>query len=508
MNWTGGYVADIGYSAGFYGETAPNHLAFAALSVARSPGRALNPKRVLELGFGQGLGLGIIAAANPDILFEGIDFNPEHVAHAQRLIEGAELANVKVVEIGFEEAAAAGGANDLDVITQHGIFSWVGRDIQDAIIAILRQRLQPDGVAYVSYNCMPGWAALAPIRQFMVEIKRRNPGRSERQIALGLELLTKLRQGNAAYFEVNPSARNHLDDMLAKSPINLAHEYLGEHTELFQFAEVEARLSEAKLTYVASATLPENFLAYSVPPDLLPLVKGLDDPGLRQTMLDYCVNKRFRRDIFARGTAMLTPSEHRQLLSKLSLTLAVPRSRMTFNFPGPLMGLIGRDDLYSPIADRLARGNANFDELLALPVFGEDKIAVLLDCVALLVYSNQILPVFGPAVDVAPAQRFNRMIVDQIRAGRVYRHLAAPVGRTGIPVTDFGLFALAAVFEGKDETAAAAQMAMSILKALGRRPSKDGRLIDDDRAATSFLAENIDPILKEYIPVWRRLGVF
>src|SRR5215218_6368244 len=106
MDWTGGYVADIGYTAGFYRETAPSHMAFAALMLGRSPGRALQPKRVLELGFGQGFGIALLAAANPDVLFEGYDFNPEHVAHARRLAESARLGNLKVEETGFEDAAA------------------------------------------------------------------------------------------------------------------------------------------------------------------------------------------------------------------------------------------------------------------------------------------------------------------------------------------------------------------------------------------------------------------
>ena len=45
MDWAKGYVADIGYTAGFYRETAPSHMAFAALTLGKSPGRALKPKR-------------------------------------------------------------------------------------------------------------------------------------------------------------------------------------------------------------------------------------------------------------------------------------------------------------------------------------------------------------------------------------------------------------------------------------------------------------------------------
>ena len=110
MHWTRGYVTDIGYTAHFYREMAPAHLAFAALISGRSPGRALNPQRVVELGCGQGFGLALLAAANPQIDFEGYDFNPEHVAHASRLIANAELDNVEVVEASFEELAASGGS--------------------------------------------------------------------------------------------------------------------------------------------------------------------------------------------------------------------------------------------------------------------------------------------------------------------------------------------------------------------------------------------------------------
>ena len=228
MDWTGGYVADIGYTSDFYRETGPAHMAFAALSIGRSAGRALRPERMLELGFGQGFGLALLAAANPHVACEGHDFNPEHVAHAQDLIKGAGLANLKVSEASFEEVALRGGENDIDVIAVHGIFSWVSRQAQDAIVSIVRQRLQPNGLFYVSYNCMPGWAPLLPIKQFLLEIKRRNPGRSsERQLALALELITKLKDGNAGYIVANPSAvqhLNHLNQLLQQDRAYLAHE--------------------------------------------------------------------------------------------------------------------------------------------------------------------------------------------------------------------------------------------------------------------------------------------
>jgi hypothetical protein len=100
------------------------------------------------------------------------------------------------------------------------------------------------------------------------------------------------------------------------------------------------------------------------------------------------------------------------------------------------------------------------------------------------------------------------MIVGHARAGRIYSHLASPVARTGLPANDFGLLTLAAIYDGKaDDVASTARHAMGILKVMGRRPIKEGRFLEDEGEATIFLAETMQPILQDVVPVWRRLGV-
>jgi hypothetical protein len=125
------------------------------------------------------------------------------------------------------------------------------------------------------------------------------------------------------------------------------------------------------------------------------------------------------------------------------------------------------------------------------------------------VQSGQVVPfVTSPPADPAPAQRFNRMIVDHARAGRLYFALASPVLRTGVPVNDFALLTLAALFDGQAETGErAAEHALALLKGIGRRPLKEGRLLEDDNEARTFLAERMQPIIDGYIPIWRRLGM-
>jgi SAM-dependent methyltransferase len=506
MSSIGGNVADVGYTAGFYPETAPAHLAFAALCRSRAPGLAGRPRRVLELGFGQGFGLALLAAANPDVAFEGCDFNAEHVAHARHLIGDAMLANVSVSHQSFEQAADQGD-NDVDVVILHGILSWIEPASQRAVVSNLERRLKPGGVAYVSYNCMPGWAPLAPIRRLILDVKHHNPGSSANQIGPALDLLEQLWRSNAGYFVMNPMAAHHVLTMLAMDQAYLAHEFLAEPAALPYFADVAAQLAPAGLAFAASAALLDNFDVYAAPATVRPIIDQIGDPILRETVRDFAANRKFRRDIFSRGTHELAPDERRRMLSALRFTLAVPRRRLTLKFLGPVGDLNLNPEFHEAVADVLAQQIATFDALLALPVF-KGQVDHLIDCLALLVYSGQVLPVPNEGnTDVRAAQRFNRVVAERARAGRFYGHLAVPIAGTGIPVDEIGLLALGTMFDGEADPATAAAQALATLSRLGRRPRRENVPIEDDRTAAAFLTERMVTVFAEQVPLWQRLGV-
>jgi hypothetical protein len=267
-------------------------------------------------------------------------------------------------------------------------------------------------------------------------------------------------------------------------------------------------LGAAKLAFLASATLPENLDQYAVPAALSELVAQTDDPILKETIRDYASNKRFRRDLFARGSASLTSTEHRRLLTELKFALVMPRDQVSLQFGGPLTMLTGVPELYAPLLDLLASKNASFDELMEVfPRSG--KPGILLDCLGLLVHSGQVLPIVGgEAADAGPAQRFNRAVVKSLKAGRIYNALASPVTRTGIGVGEVELLALAAVFDNQaEDVETAARYALSLLVGMGKRPINDGKLVDDDAEALKLLEERLRVPLQDRVPIWRRLGV-
>jgi hypothetical protein len=99
-DWTSGYVADIGYTFGYYLELNPQRVKLAFLNaglVAPEFGTAC------ELGFGQGLSANMHAAASV-CSWHGTDFNPAQAGFAQELAT-ASGANAHLVDEAFADFA-------------------------------------------------------------------------------------------------------------------------------------------------------------------------------------------------------------------------------------------------------------------------------------------------------------------------------------------------------------------------------------------------------------------
>lgn len=509
--WSEGYVSDIPYALGFYRETTPAHIAFAAACVGRRFAADRGSKRVLELGFGMGLGFVMTAAANPAIQFEGVDFNPLHVAHARGLAEAADLANVALREASFQDVAreARDGQHDLDLIVLHGILTWVSTEAQEAIVEIARKRLKPGGFLYVSYNSMPGWASLLPLQRLMRENAKRATARSDQQTQSSLDLLKALIGEGAAYFRATPWLEQRVEKMGTLDRAYLAHEYLNANWFIFHFADVAEMFGRAKLGFAGSASLIENVDALSLPEGTRQRVGAEQDPIFKETLRDIASNKQFRRDLFTRGALPLTAPEHTEYLSGLRFCAATARAKMNFKFASPIGDLDGNPEIYGAVSDLLATKSASFGEIVALPVFKQSGINAALQAVTLLVNSGQALPLpAGPAPEAKAAQRLNRVILERMQQGRVYNFLAAPFCGSGVQVQHSELLMLAAVVLAKQESPEGmAQAIVQTMQRLGINWMKDGKTLTEPAERLKVITEEAVAFKAEKLPLWRRLGV-
>jgi len=130
--------------------------------------RCADPRRarVLEIGCAGGGNLIPRAAEHPESRCLGIDPAAEHVAEAERTIADLGLRNVRVERRGVEDLTDDDGP--FDYIIAHGVFSWVPVPVRDRLLAQCGRLLAPDGVAYVSYNTLPGWHLRTMVRDAML----------------------------------------------------------------------------------------------------------------------------------------------------------------------------------------------------------------------------------------------------------------------------------------------------------------------------------------------------
>jgi len=510
-SWAQGYVSDIPYTSGFYRELTPQLLAFATLLRGGNPPPAEGGFDFCELGCGQGFGTTLQAAAYPKGRFWGFDFNPGQVAHARGLAGEAELANVEFGEESFEDLAA-GARSDLpafDYIALHGIYSWVNAANQQAIVRFIAQRLKPGGVVYASYNCMPGWAQAAPLQRLMRMYADHHPGRSDRQVEGALAFASRLKAAEALYFKANPAIVGRLEKLPAQNKHYLAHEYLNEGWSAPYHADVARDMAAAKLSFIASATLAENFEGVVLSEPMRQVLAEIDDPVLAQTLRDYCFNQQFRRDIYVRGQPAVPLAEQRQRLFATHFVLNVPRKDLKLEFQLPAGKATGSKAIYEPIADALAGDGATLAQLLALPAFKGQQPGGVVQALALLIGSGQAHPMI-PGADARPARRLNALIARRVMNGGDYTFLAAARLGSALGANMLHMAALQEVMASGSASPSAEALAPKIwaaMRRVGRSILKEGQPVKDDAEGIAEVGNQIRPFLTDTLPVWRKLGL-
>ena len=220
-------------------------MAFAALTLGRSPGRALKPSACSSSA---SAGLACWPPPIPTSPSRATTSIPS-TSRMRACSGGRGALQCSVSETGFEERPPRGGTT-MSTSSRCTAFSagsrgHPGRDRGDRAPATAARRSR---LRLLQLHAGLGAARADPASHGGGEAPQ--PGRSERQLALALELGRQAAPGQRGLFRANPAAAQHLDAMLKLDRVYLAHEYLDEHWDLFQFSDVAARLSEAKLSYV------------------------------------------------------------------------------------------------------------------------------------------------------------------------------------------------------------------------------------------------------------------
>lgn len=433
-NWSSGYVSDVEYLPGLYVEQAPGHVILTCLLNGIAPPRVGPDFTYCELGCGQGVTALVIAAANPGIQVVATDFNPAHIARARDAAASAGIDNITFLELSFADMASGEGLPDFDMVTMHGVWSWIGAADRAHITAFLARRLKPGGAVSLSYNAMPGWTALLPMQRLLASQAGLMHGRSDERVLHALDFARRVQDAGSGVVG-GPALLDQIRTgsgkvAAADRAVYLAHEYLNANWQPQYHMDTATLLAEAKLAFAGSAALMENFADLNLKPAQRTLLDEVPPGPYRETLKDYMVNRPFRRDVFVRGARRLSDRERDAQLASLGLVLTAVRSacRLTLDVPVGTAQLPARH--YDPILDALATRPHTLGELASLPALKDDPAAPsLVEMAGILIGSGQALP--APSGLTPPAEHLRPPA--QPGGGAGGGGTACGVGGDGVP---------------------------------------------------------------------------
>lgn len=488
-----GYNVSVGYSYGFFREMAPDWLDFCVrIAGYEPPRRHGNAFRYLELGCGQGFGLCILAAANPNANFVGIDLQPEHVAHGEGLARTAGLTNVRFVEGDFVELAAdwPRDLGTFDYAALHGILSWISDSVRESVVRCLLHATHPGSLVYAGYSAQPGWIATIPFQHFSLLIKD-TTGKGDSSVRSdSTALFDRLAAANAPIFQVLPTLKSRVDAVKAKDENYFIHEYLQESWRPLWHSEVAGALRRAKLDFAASATIAESLLPRLLRPPLRELIEEQQNDDLRGDLQDLVVNQGFRRDIFCRESPRLTENGLERAGETLLYLVPnlVPGNFVTF---ATAFGEVRFEWAnFVHIVDALSDGPKSVNELLSLPCRAEMSPQHVL---TLLLHASILGVGAAQSGDVAVSQRINAVIARAAVDGAPYRDVAAAALGSGIHLTESDLMLIDAWIQSS-ESQDDAEFANAISERL-----QDGESARERELAKMFMEVTL--------PRYRQLGV-
>ena len=432
-----GYRTDIGYTYSYHGELNPLRLRLAFLNAGL---KAPAVTAACELGFGQGVSLGIHAAASA-VHWHGTDINPVHAGFA-RALAAASGAGAGIHSDSFVDFST----RDLpmfDYIGLHGVWSWISDGNRAEIVAFVRRRLKPGGVLYMGYNALPGWAAFSPLRHLLVEHANRAASEGTPiagRIDEAMEFADRLLAANPGFARDNPGIADSFKDLNEEDRGYLAHEFFNRDWQPMHFATVARWLAPADLSYACSADFADHIDAMGLSAAQRGLLADIGDAGLRETVRDLIVNQRFRRDYWTRGAERLSADDRAQALRTervvaVTRPLELPlklRAALTLSQAGPGDAVVG--SILDVLGDGKVRSLGQLEQALRPNGISLEQVAeaVILIASCGLIQAAQddaVTAVVRPRTD-----RLNAHLIERARGSDGVHDLASPVTGGGIPV--------------------------------------------------------------------------
>lgn len=449
--------------------------------------------RYLDAGCGQGFNLILAAACHPESEFVGIDFMPEHIAHARQLADACALQNITFQEADFVELAASPASlGEFDYAVCHGITTWVAPVVKQALFKLLGHVLRPGGVFYNSYNTLPGWLPMLPFQHLDMLEQRSKPGPAALKAAQ--QTLLKLLPYAPALAKSLPSLQGRLERMAGQNTEYLLQEYNNQYWQPVFVSQMIEDLAAVKLNYMGTASLIDASDA-TLPPPVRDMLANHSSLVQREQLRDFAVNQSFRRDLYVKGFHKPWPGDLLRMQAKLRVQpglhhMTRPAAGQPFVFSAGMVELQGSAQLYHGLLDEVVKhpGGISLGELAERhPLSGGTN---LLQSISMLMHGGWVITQCQAPGLAAKPSAVNQVLARAALAGAPYKFAVAPLAGTAVSMSEVDWCLLQAHFEQVPPSQRAAAV-LQALAGMGKALAHNGLPVADPAQGAEVLADRL-----------------
>ena len=301
---------ELAYPSRPFQQTHPLRLATAA-ALFGLPFAPIPSARILEIGCGEGANIVPMALSYPDSKIVGFDLADSAVAVGRDIVGRLGLTNIQLLSMDI--LATGPELGQFDYIIAHGVYSWVPEPVREALLALVSACLAPNGLAFVSYNAMPGGHLRLLMREMLTHHLRGVTG-IEARLGAAHQFLNLYIDTAPTDDPISEALRAYAKNLLTRDPRVLFHDELGEVFAPFYLHEFTTAADRHGLKFLAEGEglwWREELFPSSRGKAIME-VAGNDPLELHQ-YLDFIVSRLFHQTILCRSEQVVDRNvDHRR----------------------------------------------------------------------------------------------------------------------------------------------------------------------------------------------------
>ncbi len=245
-----------------------------------------------------------MAFYSPHSQFVGIDLAHTPIDSGRIRIERLGLKNIELKQA--DVATLGDELGSFDYIIAHGLYSWVPEAVRPHILRVISESLTDNGVAYVSYNALPG----CRLRHLVRELLLFRFGEAAYDPARIAEVRSFLREFSRVENTNHDAFMQLLKIEIAfvcDSPDHvLFHDDLSLDSNAFYLHEFVRAANQFELSYLGEANLSEMFTMTGFDEFDAALVRWAGSDWVAQEQYqDFTKGRRFRQTLLCRRSVQL-----------------------------------------------------------------------------------------------------------------------------------------------------------------------------------------------------------